>query len=132
MAISTYQVELLNSATAEGQYEKFCDIKDYPDLGGDPELLETTTLSDAMQTYIEGIQASEMLAFTVNHSVDLMLKVKAMKGVVSFWKLKFSDGSLFSWSGTPSYKVTGEGVNGVIQGIINIVPNTEIEMGEEA
>lgn len=132
MAISTYQVELHNSETGTGSYTKFCDVKDFPDLGGDPELLETTTLSDKMQTYIEGIQASEMLAFTVNHTLELMKKVTAMKGKVSHWKLKFSDGSTFTWSGTPSYKVSGEGVNAVINGVINIVPNTEIVMGEDA
>lgn len=132
MAISTYLVELHNSSTGSGSYTKFCDIKDFPDLGGDPELLETTTLSDKMQTYIEGIQASEMLPFTVNHSLELMKKVNALKGTVSFWKLKFSDGSTFTWSGTASYKVSGEGVNAVINGVINIVPNTEIVMGEDA
>ena len=48
MAISTYKVFLMKKTT--DAYEKLIDIKDFPDLGGAPEMLETTTLSDRMQT----------------------------------------------------------------------------------
>ena len=50
MAISTYKVFLMKASG--GTYTKLIDIKDFPDLGGAPEMLETTTLSDKMQTYI--------------------------------------------------------------------------------
>ena len=50
MAISTYKIFLMKKATAGETYEKVIDIKDFPDLGGAPEMLETTTLSDKMQT----------------------------------------------------------------------------------
>ena len=40
-------------------------IKDYPDMGGTPEAIETTTLCDEMQTFIEGIKSNEQLAFTI-------------------------------------------------------------------
>ena len=49
-------------------YEKLIDIKEFPDLGGDPEMLETTTLSDNMQTYIAGIQSLDALSFTANYT----------------------------------------------------------------
>jgi hypothetical protein len=51
MAISTYQVFLMLGE------EKLIDIKDFPDLGGAPETLDTTTLSDNMTTSIPGIQS---------------------------------------------------------------------------
>ena len=58
MAISTYKVFLMKKKTTpEETYEKLVDIKEFPDLGGEPEMLETTTLSDNMQTYIAGIQS---------------------------------------------------------------------------
>ena len=40
MAISTYKVFLMKKGTST--YEKLVDIKDFPDLGGAPEMLETT------------------------------------------------------------------------------------------
>ena len=39
MAISTYKVFLMKS-TDGSKYDKLIDIKDFPDLGGAPELLE--------------------------------------------------------------------------------------------
>ena len=51
MAISTYKVFLMKKKTTpEETHEKLVDIKEFPDLGGEPEMLETTTLSDNMQT----------------------------------------------------------------------------------
>ena len=57
MAISTYKVFLMKKADSGEQWSKLIDIKEFPDLGGEPEMLETTTLSDNMQTYIAGIQS---------------------------------------------------------------------------
>ena len=68
MAISTYKIFLMMKKDAS--YEKLIDIKDFPDLGGAPEMLETTTLSDKMQTYIPGIQSLDALEFTANYTKD--------------------------------------------------------------
>lgn len=46
MAISTYKVFLMKKADTGEQWSKLIDIKEFPDLGGEPEMLETTTLSD--------------------------------------------------------------------------------------
>lgn len=47
-------------------YEILCPITDFPDLGGEPEMLQTTTLGDKAHTYIEGIQSMDALTFTTN------------------------------------------------------------------
>ena len=67
MAISSFKVFLMKKGSSGDTYEKLVDIKDFPDLAGAPEMLETTTLSDPMQTYIPGIQ-SDALEFTANYS----------------------------------------------------------------
>ena len=69
MAISTYKVFLMHKASSEGTYTKLIDIKEFPDLGGEPEMLETTTLSDNMQTYIAGIQSMDGLSFSANYDM---------------------------------------------------------------
>ena len=56
MAISTCNITL-KSGTSPTALQKLVDIKDFPDLGGAPELLETTTLSDSSQTFINGVQS---------------------------------------------------------------------------
>lgn len=57
MAISTYKIFLMKKAETGNTWEKLIDIKEFPDLGGAPEMLETTTLSDRMQTYIPVFRA---------------------------------------------------------------------------
>ena len=78
MAISTYKVFLMKKET--DAYKKLVDIKDFPDLGGSPEMLETTTLSDKMQTYIPGIQSLDALEFNANYTKEEFTKLKALEG----------------------------------------------------
>lgn len=59
MATSTYMTFLMHKN--EDAWEKLLDITEFPDLGGEPELLETTTLSHRMQTYVKGVQSNEGL-----------------------------------------------------------------------
>ena len=78
MAISTYKIFLMQKNTSA--WEKLIDIKEFPDLGGAPEMLETTTLSDKMQTYIPGIQSLDSLEFTANYTLEEYKKLKALEG----------------------------------------------------
>lgn len=78
MAISTYKIFLMKKSTST--YEKLIDIKEFPDLGGAPEMLETTTLSDKMQTYIPGVQSLDALEFTANYTKEDFTKLKALEG----------------------------------------------------
>ena len=64
-------------AASGGTYTKLVDIKEFPDLGGDPEMLETTTLSDKMQTFISGIQSMDGLSFTANYTLADYKTLKA-------------------------------------------------------
>ena len=122
MAISTYPITLKASGT------KLCDIKDFPDLGGAPEMLETTTLSDAAKTYIAGIQDQQALEFTANYTATDYAAVNA-KSTTTAFTLEFGAagvGGIFSWSGTASAYIVGAGVNEVVDMKIVIVPSTAI------
>ena len=44
-------------------------------------MLETTTLSDSMQTYIPGIQSLEALEFTANYTKEDYTALKQLEGV---------------------------------------------------
>ena len=65
MATSTYMTFLMHKTNST--YEKLIDITEFPDLGTDPEMLETTTLSDRMQTFIMGIEGNEAMNFATNY-----------------------------------------------------------------
>ena len=125
MAINTYGVTLKWGETSSA-VEKVVDIKDFPDMLGAPESLETTTLSDAAQTFINGIRSSETMAFTCNYSKEDFTKVMADAEKNLFYELSFSDGSTFTWQGQHTCSITGKGVNEVIEYVINATASTPV------
>lgn len=132
MAISTYGVTLKWGTSAEA-LTKVVDIKNFPDLGGAPELIETTTLSDPMQTFINGIQTAGEMAFTCNYTKADYNAVKADEGEELYYALEFGengDEGVFVWQGEHSVYITGAEVNGVVEMVINIAPSTKPEMQE--
>lgn len=143
MAISTYKVFLMHKGASESAYTKLIDIKEFPDLGGDPEMLETTTLSDKMQTYIAGIQSLDGLSFTANYDLTNFKALKALEGKNEKYAVWFggtenagtltptgSDGK-FSFDGQLTAYPTGGGVNEVVDIGITIAPSTPIQFEEE-
>lgn len=119
-------------------YSKLIDIKEFPDLGGAPELLETTTLSDNMQTFIKGIQTNEGLTFTANYTKTDFSTLKELEDETAHYAVWFggtesggvatptgSDGK-FSFDGQLSVYAAGGGVNEVVDMTITIAPTTVI------
>lgn len=142
MAISTYKVFLMKKASPEETWEKVIDIKDFPDLGGAPEMLETTTLSDRMQTYIPGIQSLDALEFTANYTKEDYTKLKELENVEHDYAVWFGgteaegvvtptgDDGKFEFKGQLSAFPVGGGVNEVVGMTVTIAPSTPITMGE--
>ena len=143
MAISTYKVFLMESEDGKA-FKKLVDIKDFPDLGGTPELLETTTLSDNMQTYIPGIQSSDSVEFTANYTKEDYTKLKGKEGKNRHYAVWFgatgepgnltptgSDGK-FKFEGQLSVFPVGGGVNAVVDMKISIVRSSSILDGDNS
>ena len=139
MAVSTYKSFLMvkNAST----YEKLVDIKSYPDLGGAPELLETTTLSDSMTTNIMGIQSLDALEFECNYTLADYTKLKEMEGEdkdFAVWLGGSESGSTvtptgedgkFEFKGQLSVFINGGGVNEVRNMTVSIAASTPITLG---
>ena len=125
MAINTYGITL-KWGESESAIEKVVDIKDFPDMIGDPEMLETTTLSDAQVTNIPGIKSSDMLTFTCNYTKADFTAVNTDAEKPLHYSLEFSDGSKFTWQGQHSCSITGKGVNEVIEFVINVTASTPV------
>lgn len=144
MAISTYKIFLMKkSDSPENTWEKLIDIKDFPDLGGSPEMLETTTLSDKMQTYIPGIQSLDALEFTANYTKTDFEKLKELEGTEYDFAVWFggteSAGTLtptgtdgkFEFKGQLSAFPVGSGTNEVVEMTVTIAPSTPITLADE-
>lgn len=141
MAISTYKTFLMKGTEGGSpSWTKLVDIKDFPDLGGAPELLDTTTLSDGMETKIAGIQKLDGLTFTCNYTLDDYKKLKALEGSESLYAVwlggteaggevtpKGTDGK-FKFKGQLSVYKTSGSVNAVQEMKITIAPSTVITL----
>lgn len=136
MAISTYKVFLMKKET--NTYNKLVDIKEFPDLGGAPEALDTTTLSDGARTYIPGIQEQESLTFTCNYVAADYTTLTGLVGTETDFAVWFgatvsggvatptgSDGK-FEFKGYLNVYVNGGGVNEVVDMTITIMPTTVV------
>ena len=132
----------MHKASSGDTYTKLIDIKEFPDLGGEPEMLETTTLSDNMQTYIAGIQSMDGLSFSANYDMTEYQKLKALEGKKESYAVWFGgtessgtvtpDGSngKFAFNGELSVYPVGGGVNEVVGMNITIAPSTPITFSE--
>ena len=127
MAISTYGITLKWGTDPESLTKKV-DIKDFPDLAGAPELLETTHFLNPAQTFILGIQSMDAMEFTANYTKSDYEAVLADANKKLYYALEFGiDGSegVFEWQGEHTVWVTGAGVNAVVEMKIGIAPSTK-------
>ena len=130
-AYSTINTVLKTATTSTGSFTQLCKIKSYPDLGGQPEQIETTDLEDTTQTFVPGVQSLDALEFTCNYNpTDYAAVVAAIPSSGDlYYKLEMgtSDAQgVFTWSGTHSVRLNGGEVNGVREMTITITPSSVI------
>lgn len=133
MAISSYNTKLMKG-TGSGSsvtWAQLLPVKTTPQIGGAPEQLETTTLDDNMQTFINGIQSMESMEFTANYDSDEYDKLKALEGKTNPYAIWFGndgDGSAgkYKFEGQLSVYINETEVNGVVEMTISITPGTVI------
>lgn len=140
MATSTYMTFLMHKNNTS--WEKLLDITEFPDLGGEPELLETTTMSDKMQTYVNGVQSNDGMQFNANYDLTEYKALKALEGKQEEYAVWFGgtetastptptgDQGKFLITGELSVYVTGAGVNEVRGMTITIAPAKPVTMDE--
>jgi hypothetical protein len=134
MAFSSFNAKLMydSSATETPDWEQVCPIKTIPQIGGPPEQLETTTLDDEIQTFVDGIQSQEAMSITINADKTMRATLKTLKGVekkYSFWLGNDGLGGegKFTGKGKLSYYINEAGVNAIVEMTITLTPTTPFE-----
>ena len=137
MEISTYKTFLMTKDT--NTWKKVIDIKEFPDLGGTPEMIEITTLSDKVQRNIPGVQSLDALEFTANYTLTDYKALKALEGTEKEFAVWFggtvtpngSDGK-FKFKGQLSVYTNGGGTNEVVEMTISIAASSAIVIDTDA
>ena len=100
------------------------NLLEIPDLGGDTEAIEITTLADAAHTYTDGlINYGDSLAFKFLYEETQFSSLNALSGSQT-WKVKLPDGETCSFGGTCSVKLDGVGINSALTYTLSIKPNS--------
>ena len=102
------------------------NLQEIPELGGDAEAIEITTLADAAHMYTDGIKNyGDSLAFKFLYEQEQFTTLNSTKAAAE-WKVELPDGATCSFSGTCSVKLDGVGVNAALTYTLAIKPNSEM------
>ncbi len=133
-AVSTIDT-ILEVSPDGAAWEKLCNIKSYPALGGAPDQLETTDLEDESQTFILGVQSMDSMDFTANYTLETYLAVKEKAMTDLHYRLKMGkngkDG-VATWDGQHSVYVNEGEVNSVREMTISVSASTKIDLAAAA
>ena len=123
MAFSTYKTFLMHKASGGSDYTKLVDIKSFGDLGGTPETVDVTTLSDKKRKTVPGVEDLETIEFTANYTAadyDACAAVAGVSHEFSVWLGGTESGDVvtptgsdgkFNMTGVLSVYKNGGGVN---------------------
>ena len=102
------------------------NLQEIPELGGEVEAIEITTLADAAHMYVDGIKNyGDSLAFKFLYEETQFITLNGLKDSQN-WKVELPDGATCSFGGTCSVKLDGVGVNAALTYTLNIKPNSEM------
>lgn len=107
-------------------YVALTNLQEIPDLGGDVEAIEITTLADSAHTYTDGLKNyGDSLAFKFLYDSTQFMALNALEGVIE-WKVALPDGEECSFSGTSSVKLDGVGINSALTYTLSVKPSTQM------
>lgn len=112
------------TAASESQYTELTNLQEIPDLGGEAEAIEITTLADAAHMYTDGIlNYGDSLAFKFLYDKTQFTTLTGLTGSNS-WKVELPDGATCTFTGTSSVKLDSVGVNAALTYQLSIKPNS--------
>jgi hypothetical protein len=102
------------------------NLQEIPDLGGETEAIEVTTLADGAHMYTDGLKNyGDSLDFKFLYDGDQFTALNALTGS-SEWKVELPDGAACTFGGTSSVRLDGVGVNAALTYTLSVKPNSEI------
>lgn len=129
MAVISKGITLSYKVGEAQQYTLLKDLQEIPDLGGEAEALEITTLDDAAHMYTDGIlNYGDNLPFKFLYVKEQFDTLVALDGSIA-WQIKLPDNTTCSFTGTSSVKLDAVGVNAPLTYTVAIKPDSEMIWG---
>ena len=118
------------AAGSTGSYTTLANLQEFPDLLGEPENVDVTTLADSYRHYIPGIQdVGGNMAFTFLYTKSGLTTVNGLTGQQDFQLTIPAAGTesqaTITWTGYMRPSIVGKGVNDAMQFTVNITADSD-------
>ena len=124
MAVISKGITLSYKNGVGQEFIPLTNLQEIPELGGDVDAIEITTLADAAHMYTDGlISYGDSLAFKFLYENTQFETLNGLTGT-SEWKVTLPDSSACTFSGSSSVKLDGVGTNAVLTYTLSIKPNS--------
>lgn len=102
------------------------NLQEIPDLGGEVEAIEITTLADAAHMYTDGLKNyGDSLEFKFLYEKEQFTTLAELSGTQT-WKVELPDSATCSFGGSCSVRLDGVGVGAAITYTLSIKPDSEM------
>ena len=123
--------------SGESDYTELKGLKTIADMGIDKEKVENTCLSDSVKQYEYGIGDYADLSYTFKYENTASSSYRVLRGfsdsgeVVSF-EQEFKDGTKFQFDAQCNVKLSGGGVNEVIEFTLELALQSDVAVVDPA
>lgn len=118
-------IKLGYNATGE-TYTDLTNLQEVPDLGGNADAIEITTLADAAHVYTDGLyNYGESLDFKFLYEKEQFTTLSGLTASTK-WQVTLPDASTCKFEGTCSVKLDGVGTNAAMTYTLSIKPSTKM------
>ena len=127
MAVISKGIELRYKLQDATDIVALTNLQEIPELGGEVEAIEITTLADAAHMYTDGlINYGDSLAFKFLYDGGQYEELVGLGGNEVDWTIALPDGVECDFKGKCSVKLDGVGVGAVMTYTLNIKPTSEM------
>lgn len=117
------------------KYKKLADITDFPDLIGERERIDSSSMSETQRTYEQGLSDSPSEAFTAKYNkanylnIENLNKTNGLNALYGFCLfMENAENSVFTWVGSLGVGLNGAGIAELVTMPINIAFATKPEL----
>ena len=120
------------ASTSGSTYTNLPNVQAIPEMGGTPEKIDVTTLSDQSKKYVNGVTDNGDLDFTFLYDADgTTSSYKILKGLqdaktTNSYQVEFPDGTTFTFDAEVSVKTNSAEVNGALTFTASFALQSEI------
>lgn len=122
-----------DATTAPSVFTNIPDLKELPDIGAEPELVDNTALSDSIRRNEMGIGDPGEMEFVFRYNnAEAGASYRVAKGLsgVKWFQVKLFDGTTYTFKAIPSCRLSGGGVNDPIEFVMALALQSDITIAD--